>query len=226
MTLQRLDEAQAIIAKGQPAHIIDVLVYTDAVVTVAREKRAIAVARKAARTRINAARRMGEIILAAEDPEPLWQLLPSRFGACDDLALIPKKSFEKVVDDMIALDRACTIRSVLRRARRQSLRRVEDGIFIDYSGCYWIKPKQRGSGPPSPVPIGGIDEARRRLGLRSHRGATRLDEAYSQARILSSTLSHLRTVVTGDANNLVGEAELAQMRVSELLDQAIKAALQ
>ena len=101
-----------------------------------------------------------------------------------------------------------------------SLERVEPGIFVAWDGSYWIA---EGGKRRTHIHNGGLEGARRRLGLKAHPGALGVSDAYSTARIHASTLSQLGAKMSGESRRLVGEAELAQMKVAELLDAALRA---
>ena len=219
VTLERLAAAQEIVRTGKAGDVIDVLVYTDALVAIAREKRAAEVSREAARTRIDAIRRLGELVKAATDPEALHEIIPTRFWRCEDIAAIPQRLFKKAVGQLLEAESACTIPSVIRRACVLSLERVESNIFVAWDGSYWIAD---GGKRRIHIHSGGLEGARRRLGLKRHPGALDIDHAYSTARIHASSLSQLGAKLSGEARRLVGEAELAQMRVAELLDGALR----
>lgn len=220
-TIQRLRDVEAVVASGSASDLVDALVYTDAVLTVAREKRAADVSREAARIRILAIRRLGQILRSAseDEQERIWQVMPGRFGRCEELAEVPERLFKRVVADMIASDSPCNIAGVIRRAERDSLKPVEPGILIAFNGNYWTKDRTKA---PGSAHTKNIETARRRLGLKASPHAVRLDEAFSQARMHASTLAQLGEKLPREARALVGDAELAQMRVAELLDRALR----
>ena len=226
-SLERLREAREIVEHGTFSQLCDLLLYVDAFATVAREKRAASAAREAARIRIEAIRRVGMLVAAAstdDDRERLLQLVPNRFLRCDEVAAIPQKLFAAAVEDLLARDAACTINSVIRAARVRSLKQVEPEVYHAFDGSIWIIP--RGTKRACHVPYGGVDAARRKLGLRKHPHAARIDDAYSMARMLASQLSALGGRLSGESRKLVAEAELRQAEIAELLDQAIKAAVE
>lgn len=220
-TLQRVGAIRDLVKSADAPVLIDALLYLDAVVTVAREKRATDIAREASRTRIEAVRRLGELILAADDPVALENVIPSRFLRCEEVAQIPKRLFDKAIARAIAEGAACSIPWVIRMAKIASLKSVEKDIYLAYDDSYWIA---EGGKRRTHIHHGGLDEARRRLGLKSHPGAVEIDAAYAQARMAASQLSRLGQNLSGDVRKLVSDAELAQGRVAELLDAAIRAA--
>lgn len=221
-TLARLAEARELITKGTATQLIDALIYADAVAEIAREKRAQEIAREAVQTRIDAARRLGEMINEADQPasDALYDLIPTRFNRCDELARIPTRLYKSVRDAMLESGSSCSITGVIRNARVKSLTRVEEGIYQAFDETIWIS---EGGKRRTHIHHGGIEEARRRLGLSKHPNARRLDEAYSQARIAAHSLSLLGSSFTGEVRDLVAEAELAQAKVAEALDRALKA---
>lgn len=221
--LERLAQANDIIERGDPDEIVDVLLYTDVLLTVSREKQAADVARESARVRILAVRRLGEILLAckAEERRRLGALIPSRFGRCAEVAEIPPRLFKESVDQSIENDGTCDPSWVLRRARVRSLKRVENDIYVAYDGSYWITGK--GQFRRTEVGRGGLAEARHRLGLRNHPKAPGIDDAYAKARQAATTLSIIRCSLTGKPARLVGQAELLQAQIAELLDEALRA---
>lgn len=221
-TLARLAEAREVIAKGTASQLIDALIYADAVAEIAREKRAQEIAEEAARTRIDAVRRLGEMVNAADQQaqDELWDVIPSRFGRCDQLASIPARLYKSVREDMLERGSACSITGVIRNARIKSLTRVEEGIYQAFDGSVWIS---EGGRRRTHIHRGGIEEARRRLGLSKHPNARRLDEAFSRARIAAHELSSLGPNFTGEVRDHLAEAELSQAKVAEALDRALKA---
>lgn len=220
-TVQRLQEIERSLSSVSAPDLVDALVYTDAVLTVAREKRAAEVSREAARVRIMAVRRLGEILRAAseDEQERIWDVMPNRFGRCDELADVPDRLFKRAVQELIEDESACSIATVIKRAERNSLQQVEPGILIAFNGTYWTK--DRGKAPGS-AHTKNIETARRKLGLKGSPHAVRLDDAFSTARIHASQLANLGKKLPPGPRSLVAEAELAQMRVAELLDQAIR----
>lgn len=223
-SLERIRQAQDVVKHGTFSELCDLLLYADAFIAVAREKRAAEAAREAARIRIEAARRLGQIVEQTKDDdakEKLWAVIPARFMRCDEIARIPQRLFNNTIEELLHKDSACTIPSVIRAARIKSLTNIEPEIYQAYDQTLWIKP--RGTQTAIHISYGGIEAARRKLGLRKHPHATKIDDAYSTSRILANQISNLKTQTTTNVRELLDRAELKQAEVAELLDQAIKA---
>lgn len=224
-TIDRLRGARALIEAGGAEEIVDVLVYSDAIASIAREKRAASVAREAIETRILAAKRLGDVLAAKTDAEreALWGIIPGRFSRCEELASIPPRLFKRAIRELLEKETTCSITGVIRRAQLASLQRIEDGIYTSHNGEFWIKGLPgKGRRDYTHVHHGTLEIARKRLQIRSNRHVATIDSEYSSARMAASRLSGLGHRLRGEPRKLVAQAELQQAKVAELLDSALR----
>lgn len=214
------------------------IIWAEAIAAAGKAQRAFKLAREASKLRVQAERRLGSL-LNAITPQMIHDRMvrgekgtmplvePKLEGAYRRLAEMPEPLFDETISDLLARGLSVNPNVVLRSAHHRSLRQMDTGVYMAWDGAYFIEAKY---GHMRRARHDDLDEAREELYLRTRMTQSRrkegiaaiLDKAFAEARVNAQNLSQMRSQISGEANRLVGEAELLQAKVASLLFEAYR----
>lgn len=214
---------------AQPAQLWEIRGWAAAAAAMAAAKKAHQLAIEAGVTQVLAEREIGTLLLEwdkrpkAQRSHPFGGMAPQLITTCKKVARIPEDLFQSELERARLHSKSVSSNWIYRASRYASLQRVEAGISQAFDGsCYVIlrytPPRWRRD----------LTEARELVaelsGLKADWANGRmhrtLDDLYARSRQLGQAINLCDRGSSRELKRVLGEAELAQMKVSEKLAQA------